>query len=61
MVGMCKSLLDTIKTVNSFDRSRSEAIQKGIKQKYFKNLRTLNYQRDLLIDNQAAIDRIYKK
>ena len=58
---MCKSLLEIVKTVKSYSRATNEAIQKGIKQKYFKNLRTINYQRDLLIDNQAAIDRIYKK
>ena len=58
---MCKSLLEIFKTVKSYERATNDSIKQGVKQKYYKNLRTINYQRDLLIDNQAAIDRIYKK
>lgn len=61
VIPMCKSLLVIIKTVQSYSKSTNTSIQKGIKQKYFKNLRTINLQGDLIIDNQAAIDRIYKK
>jgi hypothetical protein len=60
---MCKYITDNIKLYNSLtplvNDKKSKNKMTNLLQKYFKNLRTLNLKRDLLIDSQKAIDGIF--
>ena len=61
VMAMIKHIQDCMKTIKQYGGTNSDAIKKGFKQKFYKSIRALHTKRDLLIDNQAAIDRIYKK
>ena len=60
---MCNFISGNIKIYNSLlslvNDKKSKSKVTNLLQKYFKNLRTLNLKRDLLIDSQKAIDGIF--
>ncbi|MCM8543168.1 MAG: hypothetical protein NE328_23065 [Lentisphaeraceae bacterium] len=58
---MLKGLKENIQTANRFKAETNNSIKKGLRQKIFKTLRVLNQKRDILLDDQASIDRIYVK
>lgn len=61
IIPLFKAITANILTAKQFKKETNKTIQKGLRQKVFKNLRLINQERDLLIDDQNIIDRVYVK